>query len=265
MNTFKSGSAVVVSFSLAADAGGVLAPIPLRWRVLDEEGNLVAPWAALPPTAGAASVEIRTTEPMNTLVPPQLRGIRIVELEVVTAAGMVVLELAHQLESSQLLVPGINSFQTYYQAVLEAQLYTDDTMAGWVSQAEPATRIRALSEAFDRIRMMPVVIDWESDQSIIRDVYNDPPRLRDLTSDQILRLDKRLMKALKKAQLVEANSILDGDPVRQLRHGGVASMTVGESSQTFGPGRAVDNNGVSESAAKILARWVRGRVRIGRA
>lgn len=265
MYTFKSGSAVTASFSLAVEGGGVLAPISLRWRALDEEGNLIAPWTAALVVPGAATVEILTSASMNTLVPPQLRGIRIVELEVTTADGIVVLELAHQVESSQLLVPGINSFQTYYQAVLEAQLYTDDTMAGWISQAEQPVRQRALSEAFDRIRMMPVVIEWENDQSIIRDVYNDPPRLRDLTSEQILRLDTRLMKALRKAQLTEANSILDGDPVRQMRNTGIQSMTVGESSQFFGASRPVDTNGVCEATAKILARWTRGRVRIGRA
>ncbi|MCY1200484.1 hypothetical protein GFK26_18500 [Variovorax paradoxus] len=264
MDTFKTGSAVVSLFSLKAGEG-VLAPISMRWRVLDEEGNLIAPWAITAVVPGAESVDIRTDASMNTLVPPQLRGIRIVELEVTTADGVTLLELAHQLETSKLLVPGINSFQTYYQAVLEAQLYTDETMAGWVSQAEPSVRVRALSEAFDRIRMMPVVIEWENDQSIIRDVFNDPPRLRDLNSEQILRLDTRLMKALKKAQLVEANSILDGDPARQLRVAGIQSMTVGESSQNFSAGRPVDTNGVCESTAKILARWVRGRVRIGRA
>jgi len=265
VDTYKSGSAVVSLFSLK-EGEGVLAPTSMRWRVLDEEGNLIAPWADIAVVPDADTVDIRTDGPMNTLVPPQLRGIRIVELEVTTADGAVVLELAHMLESSQLLVPGINSFQTYYQAVLEAQLYTDDSMAGWVSQGDQAVRQRALSEAFDRIRMMPVVIEWENDQSIlVTAVFNDPPRLRDLTSEQILRLDARLMKALKKAQLTEANSILDGDPVRQLRTAGIQSMTVGESSQFFGSARPVDTNGVCEATAKILARWVRGRIRIGRA
>lgn len=264
MNTHKSGRDIATVFSLAAD-DGVLAPTALRRRVLDEEGNLIADWAAVTlPDAGVEEVTVETGAPLNTLVPPQLRGIRIVELEITTAASTTVVEVAYQLEASLLLVPGINSFQTYYQAVLEAQTYSDTTMQGWVQNTDKEARERALSEAFTRIRLMPVVIDWESDQSIIRDVYSDPPRLRDLTSELILRLDKRLAKALKQAQLLEANHVLTDDQFGAARAAGIQSMTVGESSQFFGNTRPLDR-GVCEAAAKVLARWVRNRARIGRA
>ena len=267
MDTYKSGTAVTTVFSLAA-GDGVLTPTALRSRVLDEEGNLIADWSAVAnPAAGADSVSVVTSAVVNTLTPPQLRGVRVVELEVVnTFAGTTtVLEVGHLLESSKLLVPGINSFQTYYQAVLEAQLYSDETVAGWAGQTDAQARTRALSEAFERIRMMPVVIEWESDQSIIRDVFNDPPRLRDLDSAQILRLDARLMKALKKAQLIEANDILTADPLAQLRRAGIQSQTVGESSNYFGAVRPLDNGGVCSETRRVLARWIRTRTRIGRA
>lgn len=264
MNTFKSGASVGSSFSLVLD-GGALVPTALRRRVLDEEGNLLSGWIAVPlPEAGVEEVVVTVDPAFNTLVPPQLRGIRIVELDITTADGGTVLEVAYQIESSLLLVPGLNSFQTYYQAVLEAQTYSDNTMQGWVQVTEKDARERALNEAFTRIRLMPVVIEWESDQSIIRDVYNDPPRLRDLTSEQILRLDKRLAKALKQAQLLEANDILSNDQFAAARRAGIQSMTVGESSQFFGNTRPMDR-GVCEAAAKVLARWVRSRARIGRA
>jgi hypothetical protein len=265
MDTYKSGTAVTTVFSLAA-GDGVLAPTALRARVHDEEGNLIADWAAVAlPEAGADSVAVATAAPQNTLVPPQLRGVRVVELEVVDTAGTTYLEAAHVLESSQLLVPGINSFQTYYQAVLEAQLYTDETMSGWAAQTDQAVRQRALSEAFERIRMMPVVIEWQNDQTIIRSIFNDPPRLRDLDSAQIMRLDTRLMKALKKAQLVEANDILVADPLQALRRAGIQSQTVGESSNYFGATRPFDYGGVCAETRRVLARWVRSRTRIGRA
>lgn len=264
MNTYKAGNPASSVFSLATDEG-VLAPTSLRRRVLDEEGNLIADWEAVDlPEPGAEEVGLFTGASLNTLVPPQLRGIRVVELEVTTAAGKTVLELAHMLESSQLLVPGINSFLTYYQAVLIGQTYTDETLSGWAQQPVQEQRQRALSEAFERIRLMNVSIDWENAQSIIRDRFFEPPRLRDLNSAQILALEARLMKALRYAQVLEANHILTEDPIREWRAAGVQSMTVGESSQFFGAARPLDR-GICEAAAKMLARYVRRDTRLGRA
>ena len=264
MNIHKSGSAVTTTFSLAAGAG-VLAPTLLRSQVTDENGLVLSPWEDQPVIPGASEVLVPTVGALNTLQPPQLRGIRVVELEVTTADSVELLQVAHQLETAQLLVPGINSFQTYFKAVLEAQLYTDETMSGWAAQPDPAIRTRALMESFERICALNICIDWDDNQSVIRDRFFDPPRLKDLTAEQILRLEPRMLKALGKAQVVEANSLLTDDPVRTWRKQGIQSMTVGESSQYFGANRPLDNGGVDGETARILARWIRKGGRLGRA
>jgi hypothetical protein len=266
MNVHKSGSAVVSTFSLTTDEEPLIVE-SVRCRVLDEEGRVIADWLDLPGPfeAGAEELPITTSAYVNTLLPGLLRSIRVVQVRLTLPGGAVVeREAAHQIDATQLLVPGINSFQTYYQAVLGAQSYADETLTGWVGRPDEDARIRALCEAFERIRLLPVVIEWESDQSIIRDRYFDPPRLRDLTMDQVLRLEPRLMKALRQAQILEADTILADDPVERFRAAGVQSMTVGESSQYFGAAKPLDR-GVGQGAAKVLARWLRHRHRIGRA
>jgi hypothetical protein len=255
MNTFKAGSSVSSTFS------GVLAPLSLRARVLDEAENVVIPWSVIPVPAGG-DVTVSTNATANTLPANASRGIRVVQLEVTTADGVETLDQAYQLEGAALIL-GVNSFQSYYQAHLAAQNYGQATMAGWVGQGGQADRTAALVEAFGRIRELPVSIEWENDQQIVRAFWCDPPRLRDLTPEQIMRLEPRLLTALKTAQLLEANELLTDDPIRDMRRAGIQSMTTGESSQFFGAARPLDK-GICDAASKVLGRWLRRSVRVVR-
>ena len=266
MDTFKSGQPVELTLSLTVGEE-VLAPTALTLKIQDEMGSEIISAQVVPlPDPSADTVNVTVPAAANALVPPAVRGVRVATLSVVLADSRVVeIEQAYFIEASTLLVPGVNSFVTFYQAALEARLYSDDTLPGWTA-ADETSRVRALAEAFIRIRDLDIIIDWENNQSIITDRFFDPPRLRDLSPDQILALDKRLLSALGRAQLVEANSIMTPDPVSEYRRQGIQSMTVGESSQYFGAQRPLINaGGCNDVTMRILSKWLRSNKRIYRA
>ena len=260
MNSIKSGGAYAAVFDLGP--GGVIAP--LSARVTDELDQVVVDWRPVDhPAAGENHVTVVVSGADNTLMPPQIRGLRVVELRVSLPEGDRLLSATYVVTVSTLLVPGLNSFDTYRLTLLRSLALTEGTLAGW-SSADEDLRVRALEEAFHRIRELPVVIEWENNQSVIRDNFFDPPRLRDLSAEQILALDERLLKALKQAQLIEADAILTPDPVGDLRRTGLVSQTTGESSMFFGAARPLVNAGVNEKTLRTLSKWLRVQQRIVR-
>jgi hypothetical protein len=87
--------------------------------------------------------------------------------------------------------------------------------------------------------------------------------LRNLTPAQLAKLYVPMLDGLKKAQLVEADEILNGDPSIKARQRGLISETVGESSQFYRQGMPLDLP-IAPAAMKYLQRWVRFGARIAR-
>lgn len=256
MQTFAPSKPVTLTFSLQTE-GEVLVATGLRSRIKDEADTVLQDWAAvtLPLETGDATVEVTVIAGLNILTPPATRGARVVELEVQTVEGTIVLSQSFMLQGSTALTFGSNTFLTYTGAVVEAANFVPMQMPGWHA-VDRAIQEQALIEAYGRIMRLPIVIEYDDSQSIVRDIGEDPWRLVDLTPAQIARLDAKMLASLKTAQLVEANEILSDDPVKAARRDGVVSMSVGESSQFFGTSKPLDL-GVSPRTVQYLQRWLR--------
>lgn len=266
MQNYAPGGAIQVTINLLNEAGADLTPVALRWRVLDEAETVLQDWTvASLPAPTEKSVTVTVLGALNILTPPATRGLRTVELEVTTAAGMVVLTESVLLQATSALMVGYNSFCTYAQALMTVQDYSDRTVTGWES-ATRDQRERALIEAFNSIRRMPLIVGVEENlYSAGRGLVRDYGWLSLLEPDEYLsNVSARQQKALRAAQLLEASEVMNADPVLIARRNGLMSMTVGESSQFFRTGKPMEAPMLSSQAIEILKPWLRYSTTIGR-
>lgn len=264
LQNYTPGFAITLKVALADEAGSPLVPAGLSYRILDEAEAVLQAWTNLDLTAvvdGAVLVTIPA--PLTVLAAPALRGIRTVELQVATDTSVIELSASCLLQASTALAFGINTLQNYAQAQLLAEDFSDIQIQGWVGTASRDDREKALIQAYERLLQLRVVPDMDDEQNRITD-WVGPATLRNMTPEQIGKLSPRMLAAFKKAQLVEADEILNGDPVITARQNGLMSMTVGESSQFFRSSKPLDLP-VSPRALKFIERWVRFSARIGRA
>lgn len=267
MQNFKPGTDVPLTFNLVDESGAVLTPVSLRWRVLDEADVELQAWAVISTMPITPQLTVTVASGFTTLTAPQLRGVRTVELEVTTATGVVVLSDAIMIQGATVLAFGINTFQTYGQAILLAEDFTPDQIADWTA-SDRDTREKAMIQAYQRILQLPIhtggTEGW-SQSMLTTDtvISNVGSQLRHMTPAQMLNLYPALLSALRSAQFVEAVSILSTDPTRAARSEGLISLTVGESSQVFQAGSALEYP-ACKGAMAYLQRWIRTTARIGR-
>jgi len=165
---------------------------------------------------------------------------------------------------------GLNSFQTYAQALLESQNHTILNVSGWTRSTLRDERERALIQAHVAILQLPLRLknSLRDPQRYLTDSFITPARiwLRDVTpGEYAVWTDEKMKIALRQAQLLEASEILNADPVAVARRNGLISMTVGESSQFFGQGKPLDNPMLSRPAYDLIKRWIDSSVRLARA
>lgn len=268
MQSFTPGKPVTLTFSLLNDQGEALLPTALQSRVLDEDDTVLQDWVAVTmPDPSVTNVEVTVLGALNILTPPATRGARIVELQLTDGAGTLTLSETYMLGGSTALSFGVNTFLTYAAATVMSADFVPMSLAGW-NAAERKDQEAALSEAYERIMRLPLGVHYDAEQSVL---YNDaqfvglfgPIMLRYLTPGQMAQLYPVFLTDLKRAQLAEADEILQGDPVRKARQSGLISNTVGESSQFFRTAKPLELP-VSPRALEHLQRWVRFGAKIGR-
>lgn len=267
MQNYKPGTNVPLTFSLVDESGSFLTPTAITWRILDEAETVLQGWTAIGTLPTTSDLTVTIPLALTALTPPAMRALRTVELEVVTARGTVQLSDSIMLQGTTALAFGINTFQTYAQALLFTEDFTGESIAGWTA-ADRESREKALIEAYRRIMLCPLGMHFNDQQSMLTQNFSyqrgfGPYMLRDMTPAQILTIYTPMLTDLRRAQTVEANDILIADPILEARKNGMTSMTVGESSQFFRAAKPLDLP-IGPRAMKHLERWIRFGARIGR-
>lgn len=264
MHAYLSGSEVRLTISLLdATTGEAIQATAIEYRVVDEsETDLTL--GKLPLTAyveGDESVEVVIEEGLNVLPLDTYRSLRVVELYLTTAAGIIRLEDAYLLEAEHVLIEGANSFMSMSKAVFMG--FEIPNLTGW-NNADKAQRIAGLLSARRNIGMLRFkVYADERDtitESILGSVGSD---LLKMNSTQWAALPLDFKLAICRAQLIEADYLLGGDEIGDIRRSGLMSMTVGEAKQFFRPGKSVEGP-ICKRAYKEISRYVLSGVRIGR-
>jgi len=275
MDVFLAGTNVTLVVPLTDRNGNPLTVSAIEYRVIDQDGAEVLPRASLTGFAsGDASASVAVPAEKNTLAEGVLRAMRTVELYCTVAGNQMMLHGHYVIETANVLVAGVNSFQNYAQAEFTA--LSIPGIPGWTTAPE-ADRIVALIEARRRIlKLSFTALADTRDQSSLFYVAEGSYKtsvpggimglagdMEELSEAQFNALPPRFLEALRLAQVAEADAILNGDPIEQRRQKGLILDAIGESRQMFRDGKPLELP-VSKRALGYLAKYTTFNKRIGR-
>lgn len=160
--------------------------------------------------------------------------------------------IVYIIEASNMLEVGLNSFAQYGTLMIEAQNSLELTALHGASERE---QVGALINAYYNIANLSV--NNLSDDDEVTSTM-------DLTASDIAGLDTAAMKALIRAQIIEANSVLGGNPVEDRRRMGLISDSAGESAHFFRTTKPLELP-VSKATALALRGYLTWSKRLGRA
>lgn len=269
MNQFLAGTDVKLSIPLIDADGNPLAVSAVAYRVTDAAGTELIAWANHASfVPDAPEVEITVPAASNALAAGVVRDVRGVDLKCIIDTNTVLINSAYVIHSGDVLVTGVNTFQTLPAARVNAQMMPD--MGGW-NQATDDERIAALIDArlhICQLNFAPLSNGrfWGQDSLNFipegsYEVSSVIPGgmwagdLSDLTPSQYNALPLIFRDRLKLAQLAEANFILGGDPLSTKRRAGIVLETVGESKMMFNSGKELQLP-VCARAASYLSRFI---------
>jgi hypothetical protein len=216
-----------------------------------------------------------TFDPTDTdatiTVPPahnNAAGGRVVRLYVESVSGTHTVEETYVLRAANRLEFLKNSFMTYTRAqVLATEIPRLDS---W-NMAAKEDREAALIEAFTRITRLGFRVKWPEDieiQGYLMSHFWDrqiikPENWPHVTTEIFGAWPEAFSRGLQKAQIVEADQLLQGDVVGSKRRLGVMSESIGESSMMFRPGKPLDL-GLSRQALEYLTGYLDLRMTLTR-
>ena len=260
---FLAGNNVSLSLDLLDEDGNNITANSIAYKVSDERGNVIVPTAPLTSfVVGDATITIIVTALQNTLPVTtditSLRGLRFVEIYITTSTGLVKKELDYVIESDNVLATGINSFQTYPAAIFVAGTIEDIQAFSLASKSE---KIIALIRARQMIGRLSFRYSFDNYEQLNRSYYSREITLA--TVAQYEAFPKDFKEALARAQVIQANDLLGGDEVDELRKDGIIAHQVGESKQTFAQNSRLETI-VSRRTMKELSKFINYSVRASR-
>jgi hypothetical protein len=274
MDAFLHGTEVKLVVPLTDAVGNQLSVSAIEYRVVDQLGVELVPKTTVTGfVADATTATITVLVASNTLPVGAARALRQVDLYCTVGGNIVLLTAAYAITQPDVLVVGVNSFQSYAAAQFIA--LDIPNIAGW-DGASDAQRTAALIDArehvcqlsFQRLnqRFGQNSLDYlpEGTRDVGSNMFGFTGDLKQLTPAQFTGLPPEFLAALYKAQVAEANVILGGDPVEAKRLDGLLLDSVGESRQMFRPGKPLQLP-VSRRALAYLSQFVTFSKRIGRA
>jgi hypothetical protein len=257
--------------SAVDDAGNAIEGTAASWELFDERGNSITAGAA-DYVAGASTVEFSLEAADLTLAVGEISSGRELVVSITTADGEVEIRDYFLVTARNPIAVMANSFTTYPEALRIRSEFA--ALDGW--DAAPRERQQAaLIEAYRRLCRMAFKVPGATLESADMDRANygtgtdsgwfwgSRVRVSTLDQAQFDALPETFRRAVKRAQLAEANILLGGDPVGKKRQDGIVSETTGESSMFF-VSRPHLNLPISKQAYEEVKRFVSLRVGISR-
>jgi len=262
MKLYPEGYAVEVVVNFTDLNGDPIVPTNLSAALYDGDDQLVVDFGDLPFDVETGSKAIVVAGEFNMLTGDETRAARILRVVLTTASGDVTRAHSYLLEGEFRLALMQNSFMTYEAAEILA--LDRANLNGW-RVADEQKRYAALIEAFNRLTHLPMRFTDTLDQDHI--VEEDHIILRqdwsEISAEEFLIFPDHFRKALRNAQLTEANELLQGDTLARKHRAGIVTETIGESSVTLRKGQI--DYGVSNQTLSHLTGYIYFNMRIARA
>lgn len=270
---YDAGSKVTVSVAAPVDgAGAVVATTGVEYAIFDQtRATILARGALAGYTSGdaAASVVIAATE--NELAAGAERELRRIEVYFLVAAGDErLVSTTYIIQSASPLTMMVNTFQVLDEAELTALEFP--SLEGW-AMATDQQKIAALTSAHDNMCRLSYKYLTEADQQALdittdQDRWGRPyyyvPSMKHATEDTWDEFSADFKRALRRAQVVEADILLAGDPVGDKRRQGIITETIGES-KVFLSSRPALQLPVNRATLEQLRGYTHRSARIARA
>jgi hypothetical protein len=248
MKIHRANTSVAVNVPLVDDAGQMIEPVSVDYRVVDESDVEILAQTATTFSVGDQSVDVVIPAIINALAPGNLKGMRVIQIIAEMGNDVsIIIESPYVIEVESSLVFMTNSYQTMNQAKLTATDIPD--LEAWGASSD-AFRRAALIEAFIRIGKLS---------------FNVPGAnpLNKVTVEEFTAFPDEFKSDLIRSQIVEADSILGGDPISKKREEGLMSDSVGQSSIMFRPGKPLTLS-VSKRTMNQLSGWLSFNLSVGR-
>ena len=262
MKYYVEDSTVEVVVNFVDRNGSSIEPTEIKATLFDGEDNEIIDFGSLPFEQTDKEKSIVIPSEFNKLQPEELQSARILRVELVTEHGTIYQSLSYIIETEQRLVIMNNTFQTYEAAEIEAN--NQPNLLGWSAASEEQKK-SALVEAYNRLVSIPMRFDRF-------DNYGRPlgkqyvilaHTWQELTRDDFSEFPTHFKKVLRRAQLIEANELLQGDSIARKRRSGVITEKIGESWLTLRPDKL--DYGVSNQTLTTLAGYIYYRMTVARA
>ena len=276
MEIYLAGTSILSRIALTDALGNRVTADSLEYQVTDETGAAVIARGSLTGfTAGDEAALVDVPAEKNQLAPGAIRSLRRVTLFYTDPLGNVgVIDSAFAIQSGDTLQTGVNSFQTLDEALLNAMDIPN--IPGWES-ATNQQKISAMVEARTRLCQLNFSLlsanAWAQDSMNYvpegsrvvpyPSVFNFTGDITWLSPEAFKGLPDYFLVALRKAQIVEASTILGGDEAFMKRRDGVVRDVVGESEQTYRSGKVLDM-AVSRASLRYLSRFINFNIRLAR-
>lgn len=263
MQAYLGNQDVTLTIPLVSASGEVIDATAVQYRVIDQnEVELVAKTTLAGFIEGDAEVTLTVLAANNDLGLAS-RALRVVELYVEGVSGTTLVTTEYVIEVSSVLAVGVNSFQTFPSAVMVA--FELPNLPGWnaASRQERMNALMAAYRNFGKLALRYVTEDSDPMTRVIQPAewnYND---ITKMPAQTLAQLPVEYLDALRRAQVYEADFLLGGDEVGDIRRSGLMSATIGESSQFFRPAKPYEA-AVCKRALKEVSRYLISTVRIGR-
>lgn len=143
------------------------------------------------------------------------------------------------------LTPMVDSFMYYPESIFIRRRIIDPL--SYYDEMSEGNKALALTAAFEKLMLLKYQVDK---------VKVD---LSEVTAEQLSGMNPKFVEALKMAQMVEANKLVESNPIKEKRRMGIISETIGESSMFFQQ-KNIDTvsyyPGLSDDAYPYLSQWL---------
>jgi hypothetical protein len=238
---YVAGTDLTFDVELVDANGAAISAASVQYQIVDGTGNVLQGWGQVTPFTAGSTASVQTTAAINTLVSGLSKDVREIEFLCTLADGsQQYASFSYFIETpTGILVRGTNTLVTLAGAELLADSIPD--LGSWKT-SNRQQKITALLAAYQKLGNLRLAFldnfyyDWGT-APFRRTMATS---ILDLTQDQVLALDPKMIYALSMGQVSEADSLLSADPIDSRRMDGVILESVGDVKQMFRSGKPLD-------------------------
>jgi hypothetical protein len=264
MNHYPEMQIVEIIIPYTDPNGAQIVPTEISVVLLDGEDVPVLDFGLITFNPSAASASVIVPSIANALRDDELQEVRRLDIRIAHTGGFFRTSQSYVIEAQQSLQIMRNSFMTYETARMLAGQFVNLTT--FTNSSDDRQRA-ALSEAYFRITDLPMIYSITDTPDVVGRSYRISRSVWKTISADAFRTQfpTHFKRALRAAQLAEADDLLQGNVISKKHAQGIATETIGESSVTLRPGFASGiTEGIGTAALTLLSGYIDRTMRVGR-